>query len=365
MKFNNKLIALSLGAMSLSLISCENQDNEFSDYEGGVSVYFPYQTPVRTIVLGSDEYDTSLDKEHKCKISATMGGSYTGRNIIVDFVVDTTLCQNVQTSDSCAIKAMPSDYYELSSDAIYFNGKQTGSVEVQLTDKFFADPEAVKNTYVIPLVMRNQIGADRILTGEYDSEIYTTKPSRLNADCWTTAPMDYVLYCVKYQNKYTSYYSRCGKYGINSSIRTIQVPDQTTAKWKDVNSDTTYYYFDPVTDGADCHTVTRSLNQVSYPLSVKVDTINVNCDLLLTFDENDNCTITSETEGYVATGTGKFTANGAEKAWGDKDRDLIELEYILKFEVKGTPVYIDGKESLVWKRSGVSSEELSLQYLGE
>lgn len=33
---------------------------------------FVYQSPVRTIVLGDDEYDTSLDKEHKCKIKATL-----------------------------------------------------------------------------------------------------------------------------------------------------------------------------------------------------------------------------------------------------------------------------------------------------
>jgi len=37
------------------MTSCENQDNEFPDYEGGTSVYFATQYPVRTLVMGEDE----------------------------------------------------------------------------------------------------------------------------------------------------------------------------------------------------------------------------------------------------------------------------------------------------------------------
>ena len=50
-----KLLSVILGsAMSFAFSSCENASNSFPDYEGGVSVYFAYQYPVRTIVLGND-----------------------------------------------------------------------------------------------------------------------------------------------------------------------------------------------------------------------------------------------------------------------------------------------------------------------
>ena len=63
-------------------------NKEFPDYQGGTKAYFAYQNPVRTLVLGNDIYDNSLDNEHKCRIWATMGGAYGGRNAFVDFVVD-------------------------------------------------------------------------------------------------------------------------------------------------------------------------------------------------------------------------------------------------------------------------------------
>ena len=51
--------------MSLMLLaavattSCENGDRDFDDFEGGTTVYFPYQYPVRTILLGDGvEYST-------------------------------------------------------------------------------------------------------------------------------------------------------------------------------------------------------------------------------------------------------------------------------------------------------------------
>jgi len=356
MKTNNKLFAMALATTAVGLVACDNQDIDFPDYEGGVSIYFPYQTPVRTIVLGSDEYDTSLDKEHKCLISATMGGAYKGRNIIADYVVDEKLCQNVKKVDGSAIKVMPSSYYTLSDEAFRFNGNQKASIEVQLTDAFFADPESVNETYVIPMYLRNQIGADRILTGSYDTEIYSTAPSRLDAEKWsdTDKPMDYILYCVKYQNKYTGSYARCGKYKIDGAAA-IQLPNDSVAKWVG--------HFNPVTDGVACKIATRSLKQATYKLTLesKPENLSVDCSLLLTFDDSDNCTITSETEGVTVTGTGKFVANGATKAWGNKDRDLLTLNFTID---NGTQTIVC-EESLVWTNSNVNKKEFELIYVAE
>lgn len=349
MKLNNKLIALAMSAATLSLVSCENQDIDFPDYEGGVSVYFPYQTPVRTIVLGSDEYDTTLDKEHKCLISATMGGAYKGRNITIDVAVDESLCNNlVSAATGEAVKAMPSNYYNLSSNQIAFKGKQTGSVEVQLADAFFADPASVANTYVIPLVMKNQTGADRILAGEYDG---SAAPSRTDVDAWKVTPKDYVLYCVKYKNKYDAFFSRCGKYALNGAAA-VQIPAESDAKFEG--------HFDPVVDGKECNTVSMSMNTVKYAVDHTVNGTQIKCELLLTF-EGDACKVSSLTDGVTATGNGLFTPNGAKKAWGNKDRDHLTLNYTL---ASGDNT-LSCDESLVWIRSGVKLEELDVKYVAE
>lgn len=53
MKRYIKMVAVLLGLMA-SFTACENGDQNFDDYEGGTTVYFAYQSPVRTIVLGDD-----------------------------------------------------------------------------------------------------------------------------------------------------------------------------------------------------------------------------------------------------------------------------------------------------------------------
>lgn len=346
MKINNKLIALTVAGASMLVASCDSADRDFPDYEGGVSVYFPYQTPVRTLVLGTDEYDTSLDHAHKCKIGATMGGAYNGRNIVVDIEVDNDLVKGMTN-----VVAMPTDYYSLSDGQIKFNGEMSGFVEVQLTDKFFADPKSVANNYVIPVVMKSQKGADYILAGEYDKAIYSEVPSRFS-DVWSVKPKDYVLYCVKYQNKYTAYYSRCGKYTINGGAE-FQKPcaeDFTGVKDADL--------FDPVIDGDDCQVRTASLTKALYTPGYTGDRAPFNCELELTFADNGTCTVSTSAEGYTVTGTGKFTEQGAKKAWGDKDRDIIEIEFTV---VKGTDK-LTAKESLVWKRSGVKIETFEAKF---
>lgn len=349
MKFNNKLIALALGTMSLSFAACDNQDIEFPDHQDGIVVYFPYQTPIRTLVLGSEEVNTDLDKQHKCKISATMGGSVNGADIIVDIAVDESLLKNVTDESGNPLVAMPTNYYSLSSNKMSFNGGLTGSVEVQLTDAFFADPKTAANSYVIPIVMTNQIGADRVLSGEYEGE---TAPARLDGESWKVKPMDYVLYCVKYKSQYDAYYSRCGKYTVGD--KTVQIPDESSAKFEG--------NFDPVVDGDDCNTQTISLNEVKYSVNKSVNGVEMACEVKLTFDASNNCTVTSLTEGITATGTGKFTPNGAIKAWGDKDRDLIELDFTLSDGTNSMKCV----ESLVWKRSGVGSiEEFATKYVAQ
>ena len=308
------------------LWSCKSGDQTFPDYEGGTSVYFPYQYPVRTIVLGDDEYDTTLDQAHQCQIMATFGGSYNGSNGSVQVAVDETLCNNLYFEDGVTpVKAMPSSYYTLSTNTLNFNGTFNGATTVQLTDAFFADPDAVKNTYVIPLVMTSQTGFGKILTGTL---LEGFSGSRTDASIWDVKPMDYVLYCVKFQNKYSGWWLTNG----TTSTDNIEKANSVEVK-------------------------TLSLDDCSYSVSFQDGAQIYKADLKLSFAGG---TISSLTDGVTATGTCSWGDNTEKKAWGNKDRDGMELDYTITFA--------DGKsfskhEKMVWQRSGVTIEEFTPVYV--
>ena len=210
MKLRNIFRILSAGVVLASLASCHNQEKIFPDYEGGISAYFAYQMPVRTIVLGdSKTFDTSLDNQHKCIIYGTIGGSYKGKDVVIGIEVDKTLGENVYFPDGTPVKVMPDNYYTLSSDRLEYAGNHMGGVEVTLTDDFFADPDALKNNYVIPIVMTDIIkGADQIKTGT--PLIEGESPVRTNAALWSEQPMDYTLYGIKYVNPWDGSWLRRG-----------------------------------------------------------------------------------------------------------------------------------------------------------
>src|SRR5690606_2522960 len=142
------------------------------------------------ITLGEDIFDTSLDNEHKCEIMATLGGVYENKkDVTIGIQVDNSIAANMAFNTGGDIKPMPANYYSLASDKIVIpSGKIIGGVQVQLTDAFFADPLALKNTYVIPLKMVNVNNADSILAGK-----------------------NYTLYAIKYINNWHGNYLRRGK----------------------------------------------------------------------------------------------------------------------------------------------------------
>ena len=65
MKKNNLFNYMFAAVLALGFTACENYDIEFPDYEKQ-NVYFPYQYPVRTLVMGDDEYDIILDMQDQC-----------------------------------------------------------------------------------------------------------------------------------------------------------------------------------------------------------------------------------------------------------------------------------------------------------
>ena len=277
------------------------------------------------------------DRQHKCAIYATMGGAYGGRDITIDIAVDNTLCDNLFFEDGTPVLPMPSTYYTLAGDKISYNGEHWGNVEVQLTDAFFADEKALGCNYVIPVVMKGQTGADRILTGT--PLIEGDKPVRTNSDYWSVLPKDYVLYCVKYMNPWHASYLRRGidKITENGTVTTSERHAQSVEK-------------DEV-----CGITTRSLNTAVFPISTtSTNGTTVNCDLLLTFNDDNECTITSGTTGVSATGSGMFVEDGEKNSWGNKDRDAIYLEYDVDFGFK----QIATKDTLVLQTRGTNKLEV-------
>ncbi len=343
MKLKKYIYGVALGALSLTCVSCYNADKEFPDYEGGTTAYFAYQFPVRTLILGNDIYDNTLDNAHKCQIWSTMGGAYGGRNAFIDIAVDETLCDNLWFVDeggnpSAPVLPMPTSYYQLLSNVIPYNGDPRGYVEVQFTDAFFNDPKAIANTYVIPLVMKNAKGIDHILTGKPREGL---SPSRTNSEDWEVLPKDYVLYCVKYMNPWQGKYIRRGVDNVTEKGVTNTVVRKDFSL---VNTDVEHYKENPVNQNDEvCGITTKNMSQANFKVSFKrgAGDASISCNLILTFNGN-NCTISTDDEDVTATGSGEFITKGTERPeykdyqWGSNNgepvqRDILRLAYEVKF----------------------------------
>ncbi|HET7898108.1 MAG TPA: DUF1735 domain-containing protein, partial [Flavisolibacter sp.] len=159
-----------IAVVFLAVLTACNKDWEFPDYKY-TTVYFPYQSPVRTLVLGEDLYDNTLDNQHKFLIMATMGGVYENKkNITLNLIEDTALASRLkfETPNGDSVIAMPSNYYTLPKNPqiLIPSGKLMGGLEVQLTDAFFQDPRSTKNTFVVPLRITSVTNADSVLRGK-------------------------------------------------------------------------------------------------------------------------------------------------------------------------------------------------------
>jgi len=342
MKLKKYIFGVALGALSLMYVSCYNADKEFPDYEGGTTAYFAYQYPVRTLILGNDIYDNTLDNEHKCRIWSTMGGAYGGRDAVVDVVVDETLCNDLYFADeggnaAAPVLPMPTAYYQLASNSIKYNGDPRGYVEVQFTDAFFNDEKAIANTYVIPLVMTKVTGIDRILTGTPREGL---TPARTNSEDWEVLPKDYVLYLVKYMNPWQGKYIRRGVDNVTEKgITTTVIRKDTTL----VNTDLEHYKENPVNQNDEiCGITTKNMTQAIFPVSFRTSGASISCNLILTFNGNQ-CTISTDDADVTVTGSGEFIEKGTERQeykdyqWGSLNgqpvqRDILRLAYDVNFE---------------------------------
>lgn len=317
---------LCAGIVSLSfaagLTSCKSGDQDFPDFDYQ-SCYFAKQYPVRTVELGNDLYvDLTLDNQHKIQIQAAMGGAYSNRrDVTIDFSVKPALCDGLTFADGTDVTPMPKEYYDLLGDKIVIPaGQPVGGVEVQLKDAFFDDPLAVTNHYVIPLYIEQATGVDTVLESKR-----------------------FVLYAVKYVNKYHA------QYLLNNDLY-----------------------------GATVDLTTKGLNTSLFTYPAKdADGRTYNCEMQLNFDDNGNCTISSNTEGCVVNGSGRFVEADETQLVGSRHPDTIYLKFSGTYDgfrpdldEKGNPkedgsgnpilipVHIDFSEDYVMtmKTRGIKSE---------
>ncbi|MDP4240199.1 MAG: DUF5627 domain-containing protein [Bacteroidota bacterium] len=317
MKTNKILLGISM--LIGLLASCKNEDISFPDFNYQ-TVYFANPYPARTVELGDDLFvDNSIDNQHKVLIKATMGGAYSNtKNIVIDFKVDETLCNGIyfnsgETSGS-QVLPMPSNYYQLASNQITIpSGSIMGGVEVQLTDAFFADPQSLVNTYVIPLVMTKVQGTDSILQGKS----VVDNPNRCVDANWSVKPQDFVFYAVKYVNPWHGNYLRRGTDQITQADGTVS----TSVRHPQ------YVENDDVVKIS-----TLSLTSVTVPLTIKVSGNNVAFNLVLTFANDGTCTVSSNSANFDISGTGKFVSKGEKNSIGGYDRDGLYLDYSVAFK---------------------------------
>src|SRR5699024_1925228 len=270
----NKILIVILGAF---IYSCENFEITHPDFDY-TSGYFPYQYQVRTLVLGDYIYDNSNDNSHKFIISVAMGGVYENK-IDRRFVIekDETLCENLLIeADGDTLKALPANYYTLSNndEIIIPKGSFNGGVEVQLTEQFFNDANAIKNNYVIPLRIISSSDVDSILTGQPA----VRNPDFRNASDWIVEPKNFTLFAVKYINEYHGTYFHFGE-----------------NKVKDIDGyviDNNTYSEKHLIDNKLVKIVTVGRNEVEMTLQLNSDLMKEEQSLLLNF-EGDNCTISS------------------------------------------------------------------------
>ncbi|MBP1663175.1 MAG: hypothetical protein H6Q19_315 [Bacteroidetes bacterium] len=314
----NFLIFLLLG-----IYSCQNEENEFSDYKY-TTIYFPYQTPIRTLVLGDyDQVDNTKDNKLQFSIGVTMGGIYENKkDRKVGYVLDETLTNNlfyIENKDTVRIKALPQAYYTLSPAGTMTipKDKMYGFIDVQLTDAFLNDTNTYKNRYVIPLLLTNS-ESDSILRGK------TVIPDidRRVADGWDIVPKDYTLFMIKYINPYHGKFLYRGKDVVTNSTGTKIDEVIYRNKYLEKN-----IILPLQTTGRNIVEFTSIVRRTSgSPGNFKAS---------IEFNSSDNtCTIsTAKGSAFAVAGTGKFIREGEE--WGSKKRNTIILDYKITDSAKG------------------------------
>ena len=327
------------------LIGCENQDVEFDDF-AYQTVYFPYQTPVRSLMLGDEVIgDNSIDLEHAFSIGAAAGGMYQNtKDRVLTVELAPELASKITDATGKELKLLPSNYYNATFDKIIIPaGSFFGKMRVNLTDAFFADPLTVGLSYVIPVRITSAAG-DSVLSGVPVASAVSPDP-RVATD-WLITPKNYVLFGIKYINPTHGVYLLRGK-----RTNTSNPMDVVTYSKRFID------------DNDMTKLTTKSLTD-SYMTTVggtNKEATNAKYSMLLTFNkDNKSVTVAQKDVSTVAVnGTGKFYSKGDTQAEGynGKKHRTIYLDY----------TYVDGantyhvNDSLVFIDTDMKFEEFAVK----
>ena len=338
------------GLIICSVLSCKNSDfRNFDDFDYTTS-YFPYQYPVRTLVLGDYVYDNKDDNNLKFKIAVRIGGLYTNDlNWKVDYQVDPSLVNKLATSPNLfdgkssakadTLKVLPAAYYTLSpTNKIDIpSGSFFGSVDVQLTEAFLNDPLAVKTTYVLPLKITSST-TDSVLLGK--SAVDNADP-RI-AGNWITPPKNFTIFGIKYVNPFHGKYLHRGASVVTDSTTSI-LQESIVYRAKYVEQDEIWAL----------QTISRYSVNVTGTLR-RTPSSPGKFSMNLTFDSSNNCTVTTAPgSAFKVTGTGKFVTHGDK--WGNIPQDAIYLDYVVR---QGANKHVI-KDTLVFRDKAVTFLEYS------
>ena len=302
----------------LVLAGCHNFNTDFPDYKYTTG-YFPYQFPVRTIILGNDTYPNENDNAGRFVISAAMGGVYQNKvDRVINIKLDESLCNGVAFSNGDAIKPLPKSYYSLSDEnrIIIPKGQYNGGITVQLTDAFFNDPDAIKNTYVVPLVMTGSSDLDSLLVG---STLQASADKRFPNE-WSIAPKDFTMFGVKFITELHGHWFHYGSATVTAAGKT------ETVEYKekdDFNSDVT---------GNEVVMLTTTGRHTSEMTQALKGTL-MDLEATLVFTQNgESVTISApEDADYTVTGSGTYKLDSATpyNRWSNKDRYVLTYSFTL------------------------------------
>jgi hypothetical protein len=329
---------ISLLFTGILLCSCTNRDIEFDDYDY-TTVYFPFQMPIRTLILGDESVgNNSIDLERAFTIGVTMGGVYENRqDRVVTIAYAPELAENmINTATGDTLMLLPEAYYnadfltEAQIDLTIPAGEFSGKTRVQLNDAFFQDALSTGFHYLIPLRITDAV-SDSVLSGEVASGVLRDTADVRIGDHWRIIPKDYTLFGIRYINAAHGYYLYRG-----------QRLNLTT-------NDTTVYSERFLTDNVAALLSTTSLaeNMMDHAAGMATDD---SYRMKLIFDHDNQSVVVARADTTTAdvSGTGIYYSkdDGESESYNGNKHRTIYLEYTYndgtdEYRVNDSLVFID------------------------
>ncbi len=189
-----KSFKIIISVISLFFLASCAYEEYIEDYDFS-GTYFASQQPLRTVVARGDK---------NFEVGVTIGGLRADDGSHwVDFTIDSVLLDSLP--EASGLTLLPASHYIL-GDESRFNIAKTfmRTVEVQLTDAFFADPLALTATYALPL---------RIVATSVDSIMGYDMDETTAVSSADGSNMDITILVLKYISPYSgNYYSKGVQY---------------------------------------------------------------------------------------------------------------------------------------------------------